>query len=478
MNTIVKAVQDFFRTGPEIPCTIRDPAELRRTYERRRWSVFLSITLGYGLFYVCRINFSVVKKPLLDAGLLDTTQMGAIGFALLIGYAIGKAVNGFLADRSNIRRFMSAGLLASALLNLVLGFGVGFWMFLVAWGVNGWLQSMGAAPSIVSMAHWYSRRERGSRYGIWCISHNLGEGMTFIVTAFLVSVMGDWRWGFWGPGLLCLGGALVMFRTLYDRPEATGLPPVAVYKNDPAPADAHDGPVEHLQRQVLRNPAVWVLGLSSAAMYVARYGINNWGVLFLQEGKGYSLPDAGSLMAVYAVTGFLGSFFSGILSDRFFQSRRNLPCLLAGIFQILSLVAMWQVPAGYLWLDELAGVDAPAWGVSLDALPLAVFGFAMGILVSFLGGLMAVDIVPHRAAGAAAGLVGMISYVGAAVQDVTSGWLLDLGKTVSGDQVTYSFDGVFAFWIGAGVLSMLMAALVWNAAEAPSRRAAPAGASR
>ena len=37
-------------------------------------------------------------------------------------YAIGKFTNGFLADRSNINRFMTTGLLVTALVNLCLGF--------------------------------------------------------------------------------------------------------------------------------------------------------------------------------------------------------------------------------------------------------------------------------------------------------------------------------------------------------------------
>ena len=38
---------------------------------------------------------------------------------------------------------------------------------------------------------------------------------------------------------------------------------------------------------------MWVVAVASALMYVTRYAINSWGVLYLQEIRGYSLVDAG-----------------------------------------------------------------------------------------------------------------------------------------------------------------------------------------
>lgn len=446
-----------FRISPDAP-PLEDPEEIRRRYHRYRWSSFLSVTLGYGIFYVGRINFSVAKKPMLDEGVLNATEMGMIGSALLIAYAVGKFVNGFLADRSNVRRFMSAGLLGIAVVNAVLGFQPGFLAFLGLWAMNGWFQSVGAPSSIVSLSRWFSPGERGTRYGIWCISHNLGEVLTFLVTSAMVSVWG-WRMGFWGPALICAAGGLLLARFLIDRPEAEGLPPVTVFRDDPAPTERHGESVGAVQREVLANPAVWVLGLASAMMYVSRYGVNHWGPLFLQESKGHSLMDSGTVMGIYSFARLAGSFLSGILSDRFFQSRRSLPCFLAGLTQVVSLASLALIPPGNLWLDAVA---------------LTVFGFAMGILVSFLGGLMAIDIVSPRAAGAASGLVGLLSYIGASIQDTVSGRLIDLGRVVGPDGVAATdFGPTFGFWIGASVLSVLLPLTVWRQVERARTRGRP-----
>lgn len=433
----------FFRTRPDQALCFTDPAQIRRVYERRRWSVFLSVLFGYGLFYTSRMNFSVAKKAMLDEGVMSATQMGVIGSALLFVYSAGKFINGFLADRCNIARFMSTGLLLSGLANIALGFHPGFSVFLILWGLNGWFQSVGSAPSVVAISHWFGKEERGTRYGVWSSSHSIGEGLTFVGTAVLVAHFG-WRWGFWGPGLVCSFAALVLYRSLADRPPTYGLPPINVYKNEPPePSKRTEASVGQLQWEVIRHPGVWILGLASGCLYVGRYGVGNWGPLYLQTVKGYSAAAAGSVMAAYPIANLLGSVTSGFVSDSLFGSRRGIPAFIYGVLEVVSLLALYWIPRGHPLLDSAV---------------LAVFGFGMGGLLVYLGGLMAIDLVSRRAAGAAMGLVGLFSYLVAGVQDTLSGYLLDASKIVVGGTVTYSFERVFGVWVGALALSTLLAA--------------------
>lgn len=59
------------------------------------------------------------------------------------------------------------------------------------------------------------------------------------------------------------------------------------------------------------------------------------------------------------------------------------------------------------------------------------------------------------------GLVGLLTYVVAAIQDTLSGYLIDASKIVSGGETTYSFRLVFTAWIGALVLSTLCTVALW-----------------
>ena len=87
-------------------------------------------------------------------------------------------------------------------------------------------------------------------------------------------------------------------------------------------------------------------------------------------------------------------------------------------------------------------------------------GVAIGVLICFLGGLMAIDIVPREATGAALGIVGMASYVGAGLQDIVSGWLINSGKTELDGVTSYNFDSAIVFWIAASAVSFILALFV------------------
>lgn len=441
--------QFFSVSSPVEPLT--DQKEIDSKYKRLRWQVFLSATLGYGLYYVCRLSLNVIKKPIVDAGVLSETELGIIGSGLFITYAIGKFVNGFLADRSNVRRFMSIGLLITALINLVLGFTTSFGVFVVLWAVNGWAQAMGAAPCVVSLSRWFGDKERGTFYGLWSSSHNIGEAITFIVTSAIVASLG-WQWGFRGAAILALLGFVIVAVFMRDTPQSCGLPPIAVYKGDVTEAQKKaedEKSVGEHQKAVLKNPAVWMLALASAFMYISRYAVNSWGIFYLEAEKGYSIVEASSIISISSVCGILGTISSGWVSDKFFKGKRNLPAVIFGLMNILGLTLFLFGPSNH---------------VSIIA-SMIVFGLAIGALICFLGGLMAVDIVSKKASGAALGVVGIASYVGAAIQDLVSGITIQRGKIAGEGAASYDFSVVSWFWVGAAILSVICTLIVWKMAK-------------
>lgn len=439
---MLKHLINFYRVSPPKPCEEESLSSAKRKRKRLQWSTFLSATFGYGMYYVCRLSLNVVKKPIVEEGIFSETELGIIGFVLFFTYAIGKFTNGFLADRSNINRFMTTGLLVTALVNLALGFTHSFLLFTVMWGISGWFQSMGAASCVVGLSRWFTDKERGSYYGFWSASHNIGEALTFIIVATVVSSFG-WRYGFLGAGLTGLLGALVVWQFFHDTPQSKGLPPTGAKEEK---TDTND--FNKAQKQILLMPAIWILALSSAFMYISRYAVNSWGVFYLQAQKGYSTLDASLIISISSVCGIIGTMFSGVISDKFFGGHRNLPALIFGLMDVAALCLFLLIPGVHFWLDALA---------------MVLFGLGIGVLICFLGGLMAVDIAPRNASGAALGVVGIASYIGAGLQDVMSGILIEGNKTIVNGIERYDFTYINWFWIGAAVLSVLLTLLVWNA---------------
>lgn len=444
---MLKNIINFYRVSQPKPCNEESLSEQKQRLKRFQWSTFLAATLGYGMYYVCRLSLNVVKKPIVDEGVFSETELGIIGAVLFFTYAVGKFMNGFLADRSNINRFMSTGLLVTALVNLCLGFVHSFILFAVLWGISGWFQSMGAASCVVGLSRWFTDKKRGSFYGFWSASHNIGEAMTFIIVASIVSALG-WRYGFLGAGLVGLIGALVVWRFFHDTPQSKGLPAVNAPEKKKEMDALETEEFNRAQKAVLRNPAIWILALSSAFMYISRYAVNSWGVFYLQAEKGYSTLDASFIISISSVFGIVGTMFSGVISDRFFGGRRNIPALIFGLMNVFALCLFLLVPGVHFWMDALA---------------MILFGLGIGVLICFLGGLMAVDIAPRNASGAALGLVGIASYIGAGLQDVMSGVLIEGNKRLVDGVEVYDFTYINWFWIGAALLSVLLALLVWNA---------------
>ena len=424
-----------------------------KRYRRLAFESFVAATVGYSLYYVCRTSLNVMKKPIIDSGFLDAAELGVIGSALLFAYAIGKAVNGFVCDYCNIKRFMATGLAVSLTVNLAMGLlgfidsavptAVIFGIFVVLWAINGWSQSMGSPPAIISLSRWFPLSRRGTFYGIFSASHNLGEFFSFLFVGNVVLAAG-WQWGFVGSAVAgALGVVLVLF-LLHDTPQSKWLPAIETIAHEKAQSDLS---TREIQRQVLLTPAVWVLAGASAFMYISRYAINGWGVLFLEEVKGFDSQTAVWIVSINALLGIFGTVLSGWFSDSLFKGDRRVPALIFGVMNTIALV-LFVYGGNALWVNVLA---------------MSLFGVAMGVLICFLGGLMAVDIVPRRATGAALGIVGVASYIAAGLQDVISGWLIESNTTMLADgSREYDFTLATMFWIAASVVSFLLPLLNWR----------------
>lgn len=442
-GSFMSRIIDFYRiSSPNYVSS--NPQE---KFNRIRLATFISATCGYALYYVCRLSMNIVRKPIVEDGLFSETELGIIGSCLFFVYAVGKMANGFLADRCNARRFMATGLLLTAIVNLILGFSNMFIVFAVLWGLNGWFQSMGAPAGVVSLNRWYDNKDRGTYYGFWSASHNIGEAITFITVAALVSWVG-WRSGMIGAGVIGLAGFGMLLLFMKDTPQSQGFLLNQKVADAASSKKVETEDFNRAQKSVLKNPAIWILALGSAFMYISRYAVNSWGVFYLEAQKGYTTLDASLIISISSVCGIVGTVASGIISDKLFRGSRNVPALVCGLMNTVALCLFLLVPGENFWLDVTA---------------MVLFGLGIGVLICFLGGLMAVDIAPKAAAGAALGVVGIASYLGAGLQDVMNGILIEGNKTVVNGVEVYDFSMVNWFWIGSALLSVILTALVWNA---------------
>lgn len=424
----------FFRASPPKAGAAFDEHRFRRV----RWQTFIAMTLAYVTFYVCRLSFTVAKSALVELG-ITPTELGMIGSTLFFSYAIGKLVNGFIADHANVVRYMSLGLLLSAGMNLMMGMTTNALLLAIFWGINGWAQSMGVGPCAVSLARWYGVKERGTFYGIWSTAHNIGEAVTYMVIAAVIAGFG-WQMGYLSTAALGAAGVVLLVLFMHDSPQSSGFPSINVIRDEPQEEVEARGSVFKNQLLALRNPALWTLALASAFMYIDRYAVNSWGIFFLEQDKAYSTLEASGIIGVNAIAGIAGTIIAGMLSDRFFPRNRS-------------------VMAGFISLLNTAGFALMLWSPHnyyTDILAMIIFGATIGALTCFLGGLIAVDISSRKAAGAALGTIGIASYAGAGLGEFLTGIIIDKTAILENGKTLYDFSTLALFWVGTGLGSALL----------------------
>lgn len=432
--------------------------KIKEQYSRLRNRTFWGVTAAYSLFYLCRLSMGVVKKPLIDEGLFSASELGIIASAFYFIYAVGKFLNGFIADYCNVRRFMATGLLISSVVNLLMGLmgladgyvGIPSWViyvaFVVLWGFNGWVLSMGSPSGIVSLSRWFPQSRRGTFYSIFCSTPYIGEALSMAVTGSVVAAFG-WEYGFIVSAFGGFLGVVIILASVSDTPQSEGLPSVQEISGEEVRV-VDKMPTKEIQKIVLKSPAIWIIAISCALINLTKYGLMEWGVLYLQGARGYSLETASWVIGFSAIFAILGTVGAGWLSDIVFRGNRVRPALLSGVVALLALALFFFTP-----MKEV-----------MMAVYVSVFSLAVGVLYCIVSGLMAIDVVPRKATGAALGVVGISSYITIGLQNIVSGLLIDrFAETstvvvdgVSQTVTTYDFVPVAIFWLSAVLLSFLV----------------------
>ena len=73
----MKSLFGWWKSGDDKPL-IEDASKVSRLYNAKRRSVISSVVLGYGIFDIGRLTISVAKKPMLDSGVINATELARL----------------------------------------------------------------------------------------------------------------------------------------------------------------------------------------------------------------------------------------------------------------------------------------------------------------------------------------------------------------------------------------------------------------
>jgi OPA family glycerol-3-phosphate transporter-like MFS transporter len=426
-----------FRPAPAIA---RLPeAEVQRLYPRYRWQVFEAAFIAYAAFYLVRNNFAPVSREIGAALHYDKDMIGNILGVTSLAYGLGKFVMGYFADRSDARKYVAAGLFLTAFVNFLFGASQNYHAHLFLWTLNGFIQGMGYGPCTRGLSHWYSVKERGTIFGVWNISHNVGGG---IAAPLAAACAGFWGWpsAFFVPGLISVVLAFYLLWRMRDTPQSVGLPPVEEFKKDypPEESEAHEKELstrELLFKYIFPNKMLWVLAIANIFVYIARYAMVDWGPTYLKEVKGASLSQGGWSTSMIEFAGAAGMLTMGWISDKI-GGRRARVSVLSMLPLLIAFPAVRYTPKGMLWLDMLL---------------FAVIGFFVYTPVLF-SGVVSLDLTTKKAVGTAAGFVGLFGYIGRFIQGKGLGWIAQ----------RYGWEPALWSVLACTVIAILLLSLLWN----------------
>ena len=444
-----------------------EDAETNRRFGRMQWRMLFATMIGYTLFYFMRKNFSFAMPGLQQDCGISKSMLGNFLFWGGIVYGISKFVNGVVGDRMKPRKLLCFGLLACTLVNVAFGFAPQIaalfggsaeapagatalaWTFGILLVLNQFFQGTGFPPCAKLIAFWVPPKELATKMSVWNTSHSIGGGLVAKICGVIMGLgvigsanqgVGMWKWCFWAMAVLGALGLLLMLVWLPGTPKEEGLPDIpgteTGIENGKREIENCGCSSDTAMKMVFLNPVIWMLGAINFTINAVRALVADWGPTMLQEAKGLSPSDAGTVVMFFEFAGIVGMLFAGWATDRFFGGRAPRLCVFLMVLTAALFAAFWFLPSA------VAGSAALCLG------GFCIYG------PQALTGVTATNISTKRFAGTSIGFISLFSYLGVSVAGKVCG---NLAQSSGGWQLPlYVIVGTAA--VGAVLFLML-----WNA---------------
>lgn len=315
------------------------------------WRVLFLLFLANVFNFFDRVVPSIVMEPIRLEWSLSDFQIGMLGTAFTIVYAVAGIPLGRMADTGSRKKIMGWGLLLWSGLTAVNGAVQGFWGFLLArMGVGIGEASYGpAANSLIGDMFPANRRARAM--GIFMMGLPVGLLLAFFTTGWIVQAFDSWRAPFFVaavPGVLL---ALLMFKL--REPQRGAAEVVAV----------NNTPIVKPIRTILATQTMWWLVLAGLCYNFATYANTSFMVPMLQRYFGLELTQASmSVGVIVGVTGLFALPLGGWIADRLHERVRNGRLLFGGVSLLLtSLCTGIALVAGQIDVLWFVGLFALGW---------------------------------------------------------------------------------------------------------------------
>lgn len=472
----------------------------QKSFNYWQWRTILVSMVVYAIYYFVRKNFSIAMPGLTAEYGISNTSFGIIIALGSLIYGTSRFVNGFIVEKVSTKAFMALGLLLCAIANFCFGFGVDLSylitgvhegpqfvnMLILIMGVtivlNQYFQGMGYPPCARMLPMWIHPSQLSTKMSIWNTSHSIGAFSAVIVCGLVMTNLGAdmsgdssvvtriaqnlagsikgwdalteveqqsrilsyashygaWKWCFFIPAIVAVGGSVLCFAALKDAPSDVGLPELEGTQTGKKELEGKAGAhAAFLREMVFRNKWVWMLAFANIFVYVLRMGVLDWGPKFLTEDRGMKIDNAAISVAVFELTAIVGTIFAGWASDHIFKGKSHRMCFFAMAGAVVFLAIFSLVPGLPTWLSIAA---------------LALSGFCIYGPQALIG-IGAANQSTKEASATANGLAGIFGYIGSSLSALIVGIIAD----------HFGWTMVFITFIVVGLIGTLIFLFMWNA---------------
>ena len=355
---------------------------------------------AYGAYaVVLREEFGWSKTMLSAAFSMSRAESGILG-----------PLQGWLTDRFGSRALIRVGMVV---------FGIGFILFSqldgpVTFFATFFMMAVGSSlggylPIGAAVVAWF-RRRRALALSITGMGMSLG-GLLAPLVALALNRAG-WRWTAFASGMVILVVGLPLAQLVRRRPE--GLAPDGVSLAAEAGAPRSEADREFTGRQAMATRAFWYLAVGHGAALLVVSAVMVHMMIHVTEQLGYSLQQAGGVVALLTATQAAGQISGGWLGDRFSKSRIAATCMLAHAVALVILAfatAFWMVCAFAIMHGLAWGMRGPLMAaLRADYFGSASFGMIAGlssmiVMLGMIGGPLVAGILADRTGSYVPGFV-------------------------------------------------------------------------
>ncbi|MCJ7771583.1 MAG: MFS transporter [Desulfobacterales bacterium] len=420
--------------------------------KKYRWLMFFTLGAIYFLACIHRTAPTVIARDLMQAFQADAALLGLIASAYFFLYSAVQPPVGILSDTIGPKKVITIFTIVSAVGCVIFATsssanGAVFGRALIGAGVGGIF-----IPSLKIFSRWYRADEFVGITGIMLAIGSVGGISATLPLTYLVLFFG-WRVSFGVIGMLAMFCALICWFIIKDRPEDKHwrLP----IENETLQETTKD-PTESMAllkrlRIVFSNPRFWMITIASffaGSTFLTFQGL--WVVPYLIDVFSLSRAKAGGLLMVLPLGFSIGSISFGPLTARLGIDRNRLL-----LNSIIICIICWTI------LFFLNGQESYLFIIPL----FLIMGISVGGILPILMTTVK-ELFPLELTGTAVGLMNPAAFLGTAIFQPFTGFLLDMiGMLESGAYPLAAYRSIFVVFLISFVITYFCAYLAFRKEE-------------